>query len=421
MSLEKRHFNTLYLMAALAMIFMTLALALQPLFLRQVLGLHRDNAGFVNANIQVITEIVDLLFVGYLGYLSDRFGRVPLMTFGFVVAGVAALMAPFSLEVGAWLGLSGLTIFYLARTFMSLGTTAVWPQIATLTGDFSDIESRPRLLARTGFMMAFGATLVYAVLMQIPRHAGVVTAMLLMSGVAFAGAWLAKNFLIDVAPKIKEKSAPVAEILALLKREERLRLSFLSAFSSRNDMVIIGLFLMTWCIYFADILGISHTRAAATAGMVIGFIGLVILVTIPLWGEMIVRYGRVTTMVLGLFLSGVGFLSMGLIINPLGWWILGPALLVGLGQAGCLLAPQTLTLDLAPPAMRGSVLGAFNTVGCIGIIFFLQAGGMLFDWLGPTVPFVFTGIANLLIMFYGLTILKARSGRVQQALVADGE
>lgn len=408
-------------MAALAMIFTTLALALQPLFLRQVLGLHRDNAGFVNANIQVITEIVDLLFVGYLGYLSDRFGRVPLMTAGFIIAGAAALMAPFSIEVGAVFGLSGLTLFYLSRTLMSLGTTAVWPQIATLTGDFSDVSSRPRLLAKAGFMMAFGATLVYAILMQIPKHSGITSAMLLMSLTAFAGAWLAKNFLIDIAPKIQEKKVPVRAIIELLKKENRLRLSFMSAFSSRNDMVIIGLFLMTWCIYFADILGLSHSNAAAIAGMVIGFIGLVVLVTIPLWGEIIVRYGRVSAMVFGLFLSGAGFLSMGLIINPLSWWILLPSLLVGMGQAGCLLAPQTLTLDLAPEEMRGSVLGAFNTVGCIGIIFFLQVGGVLFDWLGPTIPFVFTGIANFLIMFYGLMVLKTRPNRFERALIPESE
>ncbi len=318
-------------------------------------------------------------------------------------------------------GVSGLTLFYLSRTLMSLGTTAVWPQIATLTGDFSDVESRPRLLAKAGFMMAFGATLVYAILMQIPKHAGITSAMLLMSVTAFIGAWLAKNFLIDVAPKTKERKVPVAEIVALLKKENRLRLSFLSAFSSRNDMVIIGLFLMTWCIYFADILGLSHTQAAATAGMVIGFIGLVVLVTIPLWGEIIVRYGRVPAMVFGLFFSGAGFLSMGLIINPMSWWILLPSLLVGMGQAGCLLAPQTLTLDLAPESMRGSVLGAFNTVGCIGIIFFLQVGGVLFDWLGPTIPFVFTGIANFLIMLYGLAILRTRPNRFGRVFIPDSE
>lgn len=403
------------------MIFMTLALALQPLYLRKVLGLARENAGFVNANIQVITELVDLLSVGYLGYLSDKKGRIPVVMYGFILAGVSALLLPFSQVLGVLTGIGGLAFVYIFRSSMSLGTTAVWPQIAALAGDFSDMENRPRLLAKAGFMMAFGATLVYTVLMQIPQHAGVVITMLLMGGTALAGGWLARNFLVDVAPKVSADKVPLKAIIQLLKQEKALRLSFFSAFTSRNDMVILGLFLMTWAIYFADVLGIEHSKAAAQAGMVIGFIGLMVLLTITLWGELIVRLGRVPSMILGLCLSGMGFAGMGLIVNPLGGWVFLPAFLVGVGQAGCLLAPQTVTLDLAPEAMRGSVLGAFNTVGCIGIIFFLQAGGFLFDWLGPSAPFVFTGVANFLIMFYGLSILRKSPKHPTGEPVLDGE
>ena len=420
-NVEERHYNTLYLLAAVSMIFMTMALALQPLYLRKVLGLARDNAGFVNANIQVITELVDLLSVGYLGYLSDRKGRIPVVVAGFFLAGISALLLPFSQELGVLTGIGGLTFVYIFRSSMSLGTTAVWPQIAALAGDFSDAENRPRLLAKAGFMMAFGATLVYTVLMQIPQHAGVVVAMLLMAGIGIAGGWLAKNFLVDVAPKVPSDKIPLKAIIQLLKDKKALRLSFLSAFTSRNDMVILGLFLMTWAIYFADILGLDHAQAAAQAGMVIGFIGLVVLSTITFWGELITRMGRVPAMILGLCLSGAGFAGMGLIVNPLGGWVFLPAFLVGIGQAGCLLAPQTVTLDLAPEAMRGSVLGAFNTVGCIGIIFFLQVGGFLFDWLGPSAPFVFTGVANFVIMFYGLSMLKARPDPRSKGLFLDGE
>ena len=418
---ETRHFNTLYLLAALSMIFMTMALALQPLYLRKILGLARDNAGFVNANIQVITELVDLLFVGYLGYLSDKLGRIPVVMYGFILAGFSALLLPFSQELGIWTGVGGLTLVYIFRSSMSLGTTAIWPQIAALAGDFSDMHNRPRLLAKAGFMMAFGATLVYTVLMQIPQHSGVVLAMLLMAAVAFAGAWLTRNFLVDVAPKVPGDRVPLKAIIQLLRDEKALRLSFLSAFTSRNDMVLLGLFLMTWAIYFADVLAIDHAQAAAQAGMVIGFIGLVVLLTINLWGEMIVRLGRLPAMILGLCLSGAGFAGMGMIVNPLGGWVFLPAFLVGVGQAGCLLAPQTVTLDLAPEAMRGSVLGAFNTVGCVGIIFFLQVGGLLFDWFGPSAPFVFTGIANFIIMFYGLSILKAEPALPSRQQALDAE
>jgi MFS family permease len=123
--LEGYHRNTLYLLSAICMIFMTMVLAIQPIFLRTVLGIDADGAGTVNATVQTVTEVADLLFVGYLGYLSDRYGRVPVVIYGFLFAAVGALMIPSSLEIGVWLGMSGLTIFYLMRIIMSLGTAAV--------------------------------------------------------------------------------------------------------------------------------------------------------------------------------------------------------------------------------------------------------------------------------------------------------
>ncbi|GMT41906.1 MAG: MFS transporter [bacterium] len=402
------HINSLYLTAALGMIFMTLIVAIQPLYLSEALGLTRGNAGFINANIQVVTEIVNLFAIGYIGYISDRYGRVPVMVGGFLLAGVTALIVPFSHVIGLWLGLGGLMVFYLVRILISLGTVAVWPQIAALAGDFSNRKTRPRLIANAGLMMAFGATLSYAVLIQIPQHAGLTLTILLGAVIAFAGAWIAKKHLIDVAEKLEEKKIPLRRIMELLKKEKGLRLTFLSAFTSRNDMIIVGLFLMIWFIYFADLLAINHAEAAARAGLVIGFIGLVALVSMPTWGTVMEKYGRVPAIAAGLAVSGIGFVSFGFIVNPFTWQIFIPAVLVGIGQAGCLLAPQTLTIDIAPENIRGSVLGAFNTAGCLGVIIFLQASGFLFDRIGPPAPFLLTGMANLMVMGYALMILKSK-------------
>ncbi|MBF0273098.1 MAG: MFS transporter [Magnetococcales bacterium] len=395
------------------MIFLTLVLALQPLYLSQVLGLARENAGFVNANIQVITELVDLFFVGYLGYISDRIGRVPLIVYGFLLAGVTAMLAPFDKEIGALLGFNALVIFYVVRVLMSLGGTLIWPQVATLTGDYTRQEDRPLLLANVGFMMAFGVTLVYAVFMQLPEQIGVTMTMWLAAIFALTGAWLAKRLLVETAqPKIVDQSFPFREVWQLVKKEQGLRLSFMSAFTSRNDMVIVGLFLMTWFIYFADLMEkTSHAQAASRAGLVIGLLGLVVLISIPIWGRVTKRLGRIPAVAIGLLLSGVGFASMGLIFNPFSWWIVLPIIVIGVGQAGCILVPQTLALDLAPEEIRGSVLGVFNTVGCFGVIFFLQVGGILFDWLGPTTPFIFTGIVNILLFGYSLMVMNTVKGQ----------
>ena len=408
-SVENHHRNTLYLLAALCMIFMTMVLALQPIFLRTVLGVGLQDAGKINANIQVVTEILDLMIVGYLGHLSDKIGRVKVVVFGFIVAGAAAFLIPFSLEIGMWLGVGGLAIFYLMRVMMSLGTTAVWPQLAAVTGDFSSEKDRAGLTAKTAFMMAFGATLVYAVFMQIPKYSGLISAMLLVSIVALAGAWIANHYLIDKGERFEGENIPWKDVAALLKQDSRLRLTFLSAFTARYDMVLIGLFLMLWFIYFADVVGISMEEAVAQAGILIGFIGLVILIAIPVWGYFIQRYGRITAIVLGLGLSGIGFVSMGFVVNPYEPGIYIPATFIAIGQAGTLLAPQILTIDLAPPSIRGLVLGGFNFVGGVGMIFFVQVGGFLFDSLGPYGPFVFTGMGNMLIMIYALWIFKTEN------------
>jgi MFS family permease len=405
-NIEDRHRNSLYLLASVCTIFMTLAIAVQPLFLRNVIGVSFENAGIINANIQVVTEVLDLGLIFYLGYLSDRFGRAPIAVIGFLIAAAGAAIAPFSMELGIGVGIGGLAFYYLSRIIMSLGTGAVWPQLTTLAGDFTGFKDRPRMIANTAFMMALGATLVYAVLMQMPQHAGLTSVMLLTAAVALIGAWLARDFLIDVAPKLKEGGIPWARVRRLVAREERIRLSFAAAFFSRSDMVFIGLFVMLWVIYFSDIAGVDHEEAAAHAGLLIGMVGFVVLVSIPFWAQIIARKGRVASIAMGMALSGAGLVLMGFIVNPFDWLIVLPLVLVAVGQAGCLVAPQVLVMDLTPREIRGSVFGAYNVIGGIGIIFFVQVGGWLFDAVGPHAPFVFIGMANLVLLGYALWVLR---------------
>ncbi len=413
--LEAHHHNALYLVVAVVMILMTMIVALQPLYLSEVLGLARDNAGFVNANIQVISEVLDLLLVGYLGYLSDRVGRIPLLVYGFLFTGVMALFAPFEKEIAFALGLGSLLVFYVIRILMSLGTTLIWPQVIALAGDYGSNRDPTRLVRNVGFMMAFGVSLVYAVFMQIPNYVGLRAIMVMIAVVAFVGAWLARNLLVEASAarqKETQQEFPLSLLWNLLRQDKKLALSFLTAFTSRNDMVVVGLFLMTWFIYFADLVpGMDRIHAASQAGIVIGFMGGMVLVAIPFWGKVIERYGTVAAMAMALLLTGCGFAAIGLILNPLGWWILLPISLVGVGQAGSILASQIVVLDSAPQGIRGTALGVFNTVGCIGVVFFLQVGGVLFDWIGPTAPFTLVGIANLITFSYALLVMKQVSGK----------
>ncbi|MEI8393160.1 MAG: magnetosome biogenesis transporter MamH [Rhodospirillaceae bacterium] len=398
--------NALYLIAAIAMVIMTLATAIQPLFLRNVLGIAFDRAGAVNANVQVVTEILALTVIGYLGFLSDRFGRVPIMVIGFLVATVGGLLAPFSLQIGTALGLGGIGFYYIARVIMSMGTSAVWPQLATLAGDFTGYEDRARRMSNAAFMMAFGSTLVFAVLMQIPKHTGIIPMMLFNALIGIAGAALAWSLLLDVAPKQSDHTVPWRRIRDLLAREPKLRIAFVAGLFSRTDIILVGLFYMLWTIYFADLVGKTQVEAASHAGKMIGLVGLTVMSTILLWGKIVHKYGRVNAIMAGMGISGTGFVLMGFAVNPFDWYAYIPMTLIALGQAGALLAPEILAFDLTPEDMRGSMMGALNIVGGIGLVVVLQVGGYLFDAVGPYAPFMFTGVGNLMVLIYTLAVTR---------------
>ncbi len=408
--------GALYLIAALIMIFMTLATALQPLFLRSVLGVTLNSAGMINANVEVAAELLTLGVIGFLGVLSDRIGRTRILAGGFAIGAVSAALAPLSAQAGALLGIGGVAFYYLTRVVMSLGTCAVWPQLTTLAGDHTTYDTRARRISNLTSMMAFGSALVFAVLMQIPRHVGVVPVMLVNAGIGAIGAWLTFRLLVDVAPRRLDGGLPWRQVLSLVQRHPRLRVAFVAALFSRSNVAVISLFYMLWCIYFADLIGKSPELAAAHAGTLIGTAGLLLVVTSIGWGVAVERLGRINAIIVGMAVSGTGFALMSGVVNPFNPVVLVPMALIALGQAGALLAPDLIILDLTPRDMRGSVIGALNVTAGVGMIVTFELGGWLFDSVGPYGPFVLVGVGNLLVMAYALVV-----SRRETAITSDAD
>ena len=403
---DDRPWNALYLVAALTMIFMTLAIALQPLFLRKVLGISLSSAGMINANVEVLAELLTLAVIGFLGVRSDRIGRVRILAGGFAIGAVSAFLAPFSSEVGALFGVGGIVFYYASRIAMSLGTCAVGPQLTTLAGDFTTYRDRARRISNVTSMTAFGGALVFVILMQMPRHIGVVPVMLFDAALGVVAAVLACRLLIDVAPPRIERGMPWRDVLALLERQPLLRVAFVTALFSRSNVAVISLFYMLWSIYFADLVGKSPELAAAQAGTLIGVAGLLLVATSIGWGVAVEKLGRLKAIIVGMTVSGTGFALMSLVVDPGHWWVLAPMALIALGQAGALLAPDLIAFDLTPRDLRGSVIGVLNVTSGIGMIVTLELGGWLFDRVGPYAPFMLVGGCNLLVASYAYLVSR---------------
>jgi DHA1 family tetracycline resistance protein-like MFS transporter len=102
---------------------------------------------------------------------------------------------------------------------------------------------------------------------------------------------------------------------------------------------------------------------------------------------------------------------MGLVGNPFDLFVMLPVTVSAAGQAGCFVTPSILAVDVTPPDIRGSLLGAFNVVGGMGQVFFIQVGGILFDAMGPASPFLFVGLANLVVMAYAISVMNSPKDR----------
>ena len=55
---------------------------------------------------------------------------------------------------------------------------------------------------------------------------------------------------------------------------------------------------------------------------------------------------------------------------------------------------------------RGAIVGSFNLAGGIGIMFGGYVGGLVFDAIGRTAPFIMMGILNGLLLLLGLAVWR---------------
>jgi len=88
--------------------------------------------------------------------------------------------------------------------------------------------------------------------------------------------------------------------------------------------------------------------------------------------------------------------------------------LIGIGFAGAVTGANTLASDASPKPILGSIMGGLNTMQPIGVLFFLQVGGYLFDKVGYWGPFALKGIADVICGLWILSVRKRLTAPAQE-------
>lgn len=373
-----------------------------------LLGVPEDERGKVSGHIGVAAEIVLIVSVGVYGSLSDRIGRRPVFVGGFLVVALGLLLAPFA---GSVLALGAF------RVVFALGAAAVAAMVSTVLSDFARNEDRGKAAGLLGVMNGIGAVLTVFVLVRLPSmftDAGLSevnatrAAYAVVAGMCVAMAVWLWTSLPPAALGQREVTPPMGVLLReglRAGRDPGIALAYAAAFTSRGNLAIVGTFFTLWLQqYGEEVRGLTTTEALAKAGIVIGVAQSVALCTAPVIGWLTDRLTRVDALLICCGISAVGYSSTLLVDDPLGAGMYAAAVLIGIGEVGGVIASTVLIGQQAPPAVRGSVVGAFSAFGAIGILVALEVGGQLFDAWRPAAPFALFGAFSAMVLVFGLVV-----------------
>lgn len=374
--------------------------AMTPYVLTVNLGIAEDKQGAALGTLALWQEIALILCYGPLGILADKFGRKIVYVLGFLTLAIGYAIFPYA---------TNLTELSVARLVYAVGIGAVTGMLATVIADYGDERDRGKLGAMTGFLNGLGVVVVTLFIGKLPAlfvaggasdiDAGRDT-MLVAAGVCVVSAGL---LWLGLKPGVPERAAgttkkPALQLMkegfGLAGKNPRIAVSYASAFVARGDLAIVGLFAIAWGKQAAIAAGMSNAEALSA-----GLVPFIVAQSVALvWPGVIAipldRMKRMNVLAMCMGLGAIGYCALILVKDPLAAMSLPFFALLGVGQISAFLGAQTVIAKEAPEELRGSVIGAFNFCGAMGILVLSVIGGYLFDEVGPWAPFFLVGILN---------------------------
>ncbi|MCC6783061.1 MAG: MFS transporter [Planctomycetes bacterium] len=309
---------------------------------------------FATSVFMAINMVGALLVAPLAGAFADRTGRVRL--------GVAVALA---LDALLFLAMAWTDSF---ACFLALRALEGGTHITALSLLLSIAAARARDAGRGRTMGIVGAGITLGVAIGAPLGGALgrvepLAPLHVAAALSGATALLAAGVLRD---GLAHESRPTLRaILALARRERALRIPLTYAFV---DRFTVGFFTTTFPLWMKRV----HDLPAPRIGILLAcFLASFGLLAYPM-GRLAERISRTALLAGGSAVYGGLLLGLGLV--PLDWLPLA-MLALGVSSAVMFVPSLILTGDVAPPAARGTALGAFNAAGSLGFVLGPLTGG----------------------------------------------
>ena len=368
-----------------------------PLILNESLDIPIEEQGEVTGNLGFWTEVVQILLFVAVGIMADKIGRRSVYAVGLMVMGLAYLLYPLATSLGE------LTLY---RVMYAAGVAAAAGILATVVNDYPQEASRGKMIAIVGIMNGLGVVVMAIGFGSMPEWlVGKGLDSLTAGRYTF---WVVAFFCVLTAVVLRfglQPGTPVKESQSASVRElfnagiqnaknPRIALAYASAFVARSDLVVLGLFTVLWGNVAAIAAGYDPAEATTVGRRLFATAQAAALVWALILGPCLDKFNRVSIMAFCMALAAIGYSGMYFVDDPLAFDSLWLFALLGVGQISAFFGATTLIGQEAPKMERGAVIGFFNLSGAIGILFSTKVGGIIFDAIHPSAPFVMIGILN---------------------------
>ncbi|NND36532.1 MAG: MFS transporter [Gammaproteobacteria bacterium] len=406
-----------YFVSAMLAIPMLAALSfLQPIMMR-IVGVERAIQGTLSGDLVFFQECIVLVATPFIGALTDKLGRKPLLLMGMSMLGTTYALYPFADSVA---------MMYAYRVFFGMGVAMVATTITIVSADYVHDRSRGTWVATASLTQGIGIFAVTQVLRRVPASlaAGGASeaeiAQILFWGCMAICIGVLVLMAVGLSPR---KPAHIDERESLLSRvrsgvdaarhSPRVALAYATAFAARGDLLVVSTFGFLWTQQAAEDLGLGAAEGLARGGMVVGIVQGCALLWAPFMGKILNHVDRVTGVIVAFSLSAVGYTAFGLIDDPFSSRVIPAAVLLGVGEISTMISANALIGQSAPASIRGSVLGCYALCGAAGLLFASAVGGRLFDLWMAGGPFVQMGVVNAIVLIAAI-LVRVRTGPVSQ-------
>lgn len=394
---------------------LTAITGVQTNVLSENFGIPARDQGQWISGLVLWTEFVLLAVFGLVGVAADRIGRRQIFAIGLLLMGLSYVFHAYAFEIWQLFG---------ARVIYAVGIGAATGMLATILADYPQEISRGRVVAVSGALTGLGVVLIKLMFgdgarvlvgsLGLSEESVLPLGLFLIAAVAFVTAAVAGWGLQPGTPTTREERPPVKELLTAGVREAisnpRIAVAYAGAFVARSDLVILGSFLTLWGRFAVESAGLTGSEAQALSVRPFAVAQTAGLLWIVVLGFLLEKRDRLLALAVAFAVATIGYLGMWFVGDLLSVRSIPLLCLLGAGQISAFWGATTLIGREAPKASRGTVVGAFNLSGVLGILVFVALGGYLYDRFGPAAPFLMVGCANLLVMAAagGLALKESR-------------